>query len=306
MTPRKRLPSAETRKDWSYSIALVSGITLLLLITLQKLHLISPATGGFSTEVGAGLTALKAKKTDVAKREFDALLAKSPDSAEAYLAILQVCQMTQQWELSYEYIQRALKTVGTKSDEIRSVLYSSLANTLVERKGENWRKEALHAAEQAYALTPKDLSTQNMYGYMLADLEDDPAQIEKAFGILRGTVEAAENRGSDINAQSFLSAVLDSYGWVLYKKGDAASAIITLQRAINALPQEAINLAADALPGQLGAQDLKVYYYHLGAACYKAKQYEEARRALQTALKYAPDYREAKSILDALPPPIKE
>ncbi len=302
MTPRNRIPSAETRKDWGKSVVLISGITVLLLLSMRKLHILQSFSGA-SSEVTAGFTALKEKKPDVARQKFDELLAKSPDDSQAYLEILIACKLTRQWGMATEYAQRGLKAfTGDTNREIRTELYSILANSLTELKGANWKQEALRAAEEAYRLTPTDINTQNMYGYILADLSDDPASIEKAYQILRGAVEAAEAGANSPDSTLFLSAVLDSYGWALYKKGDAGGAIITLQRAVNTIPQEAINVGEDAQPGQMTGEDLKVYYYHLGAAFQKAKQVEEARRALQTSLKYDPAYKEARLIYDALPP----
>ncbi|MCX6378892.1 MAG: tetratricopeptide repeat protein [Armatimonadetes bacterium] len=300
MTPHKRTPSMANRKDQVLSIVLVAGITVMLLISMRGIRL-KLGMGGASSEVTAGLTALKEKKPDVARQKFDALLTKSPKDPQAYLEILQACQITRQWGIAVEYAQRGLKAFNG-DEKVSSVLYSSLANSLVELKGANWKQEALRAAEEAYRLTPEDVSTQNMYGYLLADLSEDPASIEKAFQILRKAVSVAEESVREPEATLFLSAVLDSYGWALYKKGDTGGAIITLQRAINAIPQEAINLGADVQPGQMTAQDIKIYYYHLGAAFQKEKQTEEARRTLQTALKYDPAYKEAQQLYDSLPP----
>lgn len=302
MTPRKRIPSAETRKDWSLSVALLAVLAVLLLFSMRKLHLAQMFNGASSAEVADGLTALKAKNIDEAKRKFDALIAKSPQDPMPYLQILQACQNLRRWDVAADYARRGLKEfAGDDKKEMRSFLYSNLANSLSELKGANWKKEALSAAEEAYRLTPNDANSQNVYGYMLADLSEDPASIEKALQILRGAVEMAEGRVRDADAALFLSAVLDSYGWALCKKGDAGGAIVTLQRAINVIPAEAINTQSEAQPGQMSGQELKVYYYHLGAAHYKAKQMTEARRALETALKYDPQYEEARKIVSALP-----
>lgn len=62
-------------------------------------------------------------------------------------------------------------------------------------------------------------------------------------------------------------AVLDTVGWVYYKKGDAGMAIPQFESSIRMDPRN------------------PVYHYHLGLAYAKAGQQDKARRALQEALR---------------------
>jgi len=87
----------------------------------------------------------------------------------------------------------------------------------------------------------------------------------------------------------------DSFGWLLYKKGDYAGAIVALNRAIQ-----------DMGSGEQGVT-AKEYYYHLGAAYRKAGQIDDARRTLDIALQYDPTFRKPKpkkrSCLPKIRPP---
>ncbi|MEO7774263.1 MAG: tetratricopeptide repeat protein, partial [Steroidobacteraceae bacterium] len=66
--------------------------------------------------------------------------------------------------------------------------------------------------------------------------------------------------------------LLDTWGWVLYKRGENAAAVTALQKAVDKLPQA------------------PVLQYHLGMAQYKAGNKEGARTSLEAALKGDNDY----------------
>ncbi len=78
---------------------------------------------------------------------------------------------------------------------------------------------------------------------------------------------------------------LDTYGWVLYKHGDAMAAVVALRDVLAKAPQSPIVL------------------YHLGMAQFLAGQADAARDSLTRAVKSGknfPGMDEAKATLDRL------
>jgi tetratricopeptide (TPR) repeat protein len=67
-------------------------------------------------------------------------------------------------------------------------------------------------------------------------------------------------------ADSDVGALLDTHGWVLFKRGEVLAALSSLQRASAAAP------------------DSKVILYHLGMAQLRAGQPDKARASLEAAL----------------------
>ena len=96
------------------------------------------------------------------------------------------------------------------------------------------------------------------------------------------------DRAKDL-AQRFSSspntAFLDTYGWVLYKRGDSSAAVSVLQSVLSKAPESPVAL------------------YHLGMAQASAGQPDAARENLTLSLKSGkafPGMDEAKATLDKL------
>jgi len=86
-------------------------------------------------------------------------------------------------------------------------------------------------------------------------------------------------------ANSDNPAFLDTYGWVLYKRGRYAEAIVPLEKAVAKVPQ---------------SQELR---YHLGMAQMKAGRVADARKSLETAVQgeqVYPGIEEAREVLKGL------
>ena len=115
---------------------------------------------------------------------------------------------------------------------------------------------ALERAREAYQLLPRDVGLNNDVGYTLADAGEDLDEAERMIRYALSTEPAQ-------------AAYLDSYGWVLYKKGRFAEARIWLVRAC------AMEEGEDA-----------VIFDHLGDACWRLGEKDEAvrhwRRAQET------------------------
>src|SRR5262249_6859683 len=83
------------------------------------------------------------------------------------------------------------------------------------------------------------------------------------------TDQASLDRARDLTAgfvNSDVGALLDTHGWVMFKRGDLAEALAALQRASAEAPNS------------------KVILYHLGMVQLRAGQPDKARASLEAAL----------------------
>ncbi|HZP80767.1 MAG TPA: tetratricopeptide repeat protein [Chthonomonadaceae bacterium] len=224
------------------------------------------------------------KKKDVAKARalFDAELKAQPDNPLLYRQIGAVSYQFKQYALGVEYLRRSLQACKDQPKSVRAELYHTLATLLAEADPAPPQSEAIDAAERALELAPEDPGMLNLLGYLLAD---NNLELDRAQDLITKALKLAEDQKNESpSGPALVSAIEDSYGWVLYRKGNYAGAIDALTHAIADIPE-----------GGLTGDDLKVYYYHLGAACRKAGRQEEALRAIKTALQYDPDYAPAKA-----------
>ena len=132
---------------------------------------------------------------------------------------------------------------------------------------------AVRVYEAALRRNPKaDVATNNL-AMLLVTYKKDPADLDRA-------KQLAAQFASSANPN-----FLDTYGWVLYKRGEAAAAVAALQTAL------------------AKAADSPVSLYHLGMAEVLAGQPDAARdsltRSLQSGKKF-PGMDEAKATLDKL------
>ncbi len=117
--------------------------------------------------------------------------------------------------------------------------------------------DALHQLRLILARNPNDASALNALGYTLADRTD---QIEEAYELIKRAYEL----------QPDSPAIIDSLGWVQYKRGRLPEA--------QELLQEAYDMFAD---GEIAS--------HLGEVMWKRGDEEGARRVLEQAIQREPD-----------------
>jgi tetratricopeptide (TPR) repeat protein len=133
---------------------------------------------------------------------------------------------------------------------------------------------AVRVYEAALRRNPQaDIATNNL-AMLLVTYKKDPANLQRA-------KELAARFASSPNPN-----FLDTYGWVLYKRGEAAAAVSALQTALAKAANSPVSL------------------YHLGMAEALAGQREAARENLTRSLqsgKNFPGMDEAKATLDKLP-----
>ena len=118
--------------------------------------------------------------------------------------------------------------------------------------------KAIYYYEKSLELNPEDPLTNNNLAYSLSLLNQD---LDKAL----------EMSKKAINAQPNNSAYLDTYGWILFLKGNYESAVEYLEKAT-----DSPNASAEV-------------YEHLGDAYLKIGNKEKAKIAWKRALKLEPD-----------------
>jgi Flp pilus assembly protein TadD len=140
-----------------------------------------------------------------------------------------------------------------------------------ERSGNT--DEAIRQYEEVVRRSPQSEVAVNNLAMLLVTYKKDAASLDRAKSITA--------RFADSTNPSYL----DTYGWVLFKHGDAAASVPVLERVVSRAPN-----AAEAL-------------YHLGMAQSQAGRNIQARdnltRAVQSGAKFS-GLDEAKATLDKL------
>ncbi|MGO8973535.1 MAG: tetratricopeptide repeat protein [Steroidobacteraceae bacterium] len=160
---------------------------------------------------------------------------------------------------------------GISKASIPEPLESELA-TLYERDGKV--DDAVQVYEAALRQNPKSDVTANNLAMLLASYKKDARSLDRA-------KELSRRFATSTNAN-----FLDTYGWVLYKRGEAQAAITALQNSLTKAP------------------DQPIFLYHLGMAQALAGQAAAARESLTRSLQSGKDFNgmdEAKATLDKLP-----
>jgi tetratricopeptide (TPR) repeat protein len=182
-----------------------------------------------------------------------ARLQQDPDEAialRAYIAEANLLRERGELELALQRLARGLiQFPGSEQ-----LLY--LRGLVHERAGDIPAAEADFRA--ILEMDPENTTALNALGYTLADRTD---RYDEAYELI---VRAYEQRPDD-------AAIVDSYGWVLYRLGRLEEALEQLQRAYQLLPDSEI------------ASNLAVVLWELGRR-------EESRAIIDEALQRDPDH----------------
>jgi Tfp pilus assembly protein PilF len=160
--------------------------------------------------------------------------------------------------------------LGIDKSDGAEALQTELA-ALDERLGKP--DDAMQVYEAALRRNPTSDVASNNLAMLLVTYRKDPASLERA--------KELSARFASSNNPSFL----DTYGWVLYKRGDAAAAVSVLQTALTKASESPVSL------------------YHLGMAEALAGQPDAARDSLARSLQSGKNFagmEEAKATLDKL------
>jgi tetratricopeptide (TPR) repeat protein len=180
-----------------------------------------------------------------AREVLNDLLTRAPKQEEIYLTKSYFYEEDNQWDLAIQTLITGLGKVERPQE-----LHFRLA-VLYEK--ENKRPESIQQIKKVLELDPNNADAQNFLGYAYAEAGVDLDEAEK---LIREALHTKPNSGH----------IIDSLGWVLYKKGQYDKAVIELERAHRIMPQDA------------------TVAEHLGDAYFKAKRYRDALRIYRRAL----------------------
>ncbi len=210
------------------------------------------------------------------------VLLSTQNAPGAVLAFKEAIERDPRWAAPYTNLARA-EYVGHDTDAAIAALQAGLGKAanpgplaaqladLYERSGKP--DEAIQVYEAVLRRDPKADVAINNLAMLLVTYRKDPASLERAKEL------------SARFAASTNPSFLDTYGWVLYKRGEAAAAVTVLQTV----------LAKTA--------DSPVSLYHLGMAEALAGQRDAARESLTRSLQLGKPFagmEEAKATLDKL------
>jgi predicted Zn-dependent protease len=200
------------------------------------------------------------------KGEMLASLKRTPESLDAFKAA--IAREPRNWA-GYRNLAAAQIDSHDTNDAIATLQagvssatspepLQTLLGLLYEREGKP--DEALRVYNDALSRNPRSDAIANNLAMLLVDTHHDAASIERA-------KQLTEHFSMSRNAE-----LLDTYGWVLYKHGDASAAVTALESASARAP------------------NLPVLWYHLGMAQLQSGQTAAARDSLARSLKSGNDF----------------
>ncbi|HZE22249.1 MAG TPA: tetratricopeptide repeat protein, partial [Desulfobaccales bacterium] len=180
-----------------------------------------------------------------ARQIINELLILDPKQEEIYLTNAYFYEEEGQLDRAIQALKAGLGKVE-QPQEIHfrlAVLYEKQHN----------RAKSIEQIKQVLKLDPYNPEAQNFLGYTYAE---GGVHLDEAEKLIREALESKPNSGH----------IIDSLGWVLYKKGQYAKAVAELERAHRIMPQD----------GTVAE--------HLGDAYSRQKRYRDALRIYRRAL----------------------
>ncbi|MCS6775630.1 MAG: tetratricopeptide repeat protein [Chloroherpetonaceae bacterium] len=275
---------------------LIVVLCLIALFAILGWSLLSNATTRRTPpELQRGMAALSRGQIAEAQQFFESALKQRPADPAIYLTILIACQRYRQWNLLVLYGERAITDCRYARDAVRAELYRRVTFGYLEQatpgSQNGFLRLALLYARRAWELDRQNPDMINHYAYLLADHGSSLEAHLMAEGLLATALRLVRADSHNPENRFLLPLIEDSYGWVLCRLGRSAEAITYLQDALNHLSASHETDDAEAR---------KEIYYHLGVAYHQNGRPEEARRMLDIALYYDPNYRRAREAREAL------
>ena len=240
---------------------------------------------GHAPDAIARVTALLAKEPNNASASelLGELYLASKDNPHAIEQLTRTTRIAPKWWPGYRGLGSAQAVTGDVSSALHTyeqgiasagevpALVVDLA-TLYERQGRI--DDAIHAYEALRKEDPHSQLASNNLAMLLITYKTDRGSLDRARDLTAGF-------GDSGNAQ-----LIDTEGWVRFKRGETAQALTELEKA--------------AAKTSTGAPNADVLYYHLGMAQFKAGERDKARASLEAALGGAKKFTgvdEARSVL---------
>ncbi|HXI86342.1 MAG TPA: tetratricopeptide repeat protein, partial [Parvularculaceae bacterium] len=186
------------------------------------------------------------KKTDVARSTLRDAIAVDPNRLEAIELLYRDYMAAADRDSAQKLLDERL-AAGPDNDGLKMLKADYLITTKQPEAAMNLYADVL-------TRRPKDLLASNNYAGLLSELKDDKASRDKALEV------------ASVLKDSQNPYFLDTYGWALYRTGDYAGAVKSLETASE------------------GAPSMTEITYHLGAAYAAAGDMEKARAALQKVI----------------------
>ncbi len=180
-----------------------------------------------------------------ARQILNELLTLAPNQEEIYLTSAYFYEEDNQWDRAIQALKAGQGKVE-RPQEIHfrlAVLYEKQHN----------RQESIQQIKKVLELDPNNPDAQNFLGYTYAE---GGINLDEAERLIREALQAKPNSGH----------IIDSLGWVLYKKGQYDKAVAELERAHRIMPQDA------------------TVAEHLGDAYFQQRRYRDALRIYRRAL----------------------
>jgi tetratricopeptide (TPR) repeat protein len=227
-------------------------------------------------------TAARFPKVPIALNIKGELLLATQRPADAELAFKSAIERQPKWWVPYRGLAAA-QAANNESEAAIATLRSAIAKvdqpqtlqtqmaTLLERTGKP--DDAMRIYEEELSKNPQADAAANNLAMLLITYKKDPQSLDRAKSL-------AARFASSANVD-----FLDTYGWVLYKRGESIAAVAALQTAVSKAPDSPTSL------------------YHLGMAQASAGQADAARDNLARSLKSGKNFSgmdEAKATLQKL------
>jgi tetratricopeptide (TPR) repeat protein len=179
-----------------------------------------------------------------ARRVLDYLQKLAPNREEIYLTESYFFEEENLWDLAINALKGGLTKVDRPAE-----IYFRLA-VLYEKT--NNREESIKNIKKVLELNPDNADAQNFLGYSYAETG---AHLDEAEELVKAALRAKPESGH----------IIDSLGWVYYKKGQYDKAVVELERAHKIMPED----------GTVAE--------HLGDAYAQQKRYREALKLYRKA-----------------------
>lgn len=180
-----------------------------------------------------------------ARQIVDELLTQFPNREEIYLTSSFLYEEESQWDRAIQALKAGLGKVDRPSE-----IHFRLA-VLYEKQHK--RQESIDQIKKVLELDPNNPDALNFLGYTYAE---GGTNLDEAERLVREALRAKPNSGH----------IVDSLGWVFYKKGQYDKAVVELERAHRIMPGD----------GTVAE--------HLADAYYQQKRYRDALRLYRRAL----------------------
>jgi Tfp pilus assembly protein PilF len=222
---------------------------------------VSSNSNDASGHVILGALYLNSKNYTSAQSELEKAIQLDPSNVQAYLRLGKVFQELGQTDLALSRYQKALDL------QPKFAPLATLVGNLYLSKGD------LETARKYYA---QALDSDPNFAVAIANTAWVDAQEGKNLDVALGMAQKAKS------LQPALPSISDTLGWVMYKRGDYASAIPVLRECVQKSPDSA------------------EYHYHLGMTLLASGQTSKGKEELTAALRLKLDSANASQARAAL------